>query len=139
MTNRRQFLVNGEDILYVKTDTWKLKQALREANQKRLKNASQIMKLKKRQSFMDETGRKCWTCPMCLKKAKRLTVAHIGTRASDIIDKVLSDHSQTKDAKNFLYLDECVRTHHNRVKLAICCDKCNEKYERKKLHASVKK
>lgn len=105
-------------------DEVRLFNGLREANQKRLKNAPIIMKQKNNQVKIVK-GQKMWACPMCKINSKRLTVAHVGTKAADIIRKVMREN-RTKD---FLKLDDKVMEAHENVMLVVACDKCNRKVE----------
>ena len=84
----RMFIIKGDDIKYDKTDIWRLRNALREVNQKRIMNAPIVKSLKKRQICI-VNGQKVWKCPMCKTDSRRLTVAHIGKRSIDIIDEVM--------------------------------------------------
>lgn len=99
----------------------RLRRALREANQKRLKCAVQVRELKARHVVQRRGARKRWKCPMCKTIVDRLTVAHVHRSALQVIDTVMKRNPR----KGFLALDECVERAHRRVKLAVCCDKCN--------------
>lgn len=127
MTKKRMlaFIFRGDEIQYEKTTHWKIRNALRESNQKRIMNAKIVKSLKHRQEIRLEDGRKIWECPICETRAPRLTTAHVGTRAIDIIDQVLRDFP----LYDFIQLDEEIRKRHDDVKLVICCDKCNKKFE----------
>ena len=119
-----EFVVNAADILYEKTDEWRLVNALREANQKRIMNAPQIKRIKRRQEIRRE-GIKMWVCPRCDETVRRLTAAHVGPRVILMIRDILKRHP----TRDFIFLDDAVRTAHRFVKLAVCCDKCNKDVE----------
>jgi len=99
------------------------KNALRELNQKRIKNYNPIKKFKK--SCKIENGNSI--CPVCATECKQLTCAHIGVTQSDIIDEVLVQNLD--DTKNLVLLDRIDREKHNDVKIAVCCSKCNKEME----------
>ena len=120
------FVFHGDEIRHEKTKHWTVRNALREDNQKRIMNSKIVKSLKRRQEIILDDGRKIWVCPVCETRATRLTTAHIGIRAIDIIDKVLQDFPSSND---FVQLSEEVRKRHDYVKLVICCDKCNKGFE----------
>tara|TARA_B100000475_G_C15021631_1_gene324498 strand:- start:2011 stop:2445 length:435 start_codon:yes stop_codon:yes gene_type:complete len=99
------------------------KNALREVNQKRIKDYNPIKKFKK--SCKIENGNSI--CPVCGTECKQLTCAHIGVTQSDIIDEILVQNLD--DTKNLVLLDRIDREKHNDVKIAVCCSKCNKEME----------
>jgi hypothetical protein len=103
---------------YNKSNEWIKKNALRELNQKRIKNNREIIK-KKNECFI-KTG--LWNCPHCLKEVKRLTCAHTCMPVSRIIDNILE---QKPDENDICKLDKIVQDIHDMIIIIICCDKCN--------------
>lgn len=101
---------------------WILKNALRELNQKRIKNFQPIQKFKKR--FRKENGN--YDCPRCQTECLNLTCAHIGVTQSDIIDEVLQHYLETG---SLVKLYDIVREKHNDVYIAVCCRTCNKTME----------
>tara|TARA_Y100000739_G_C20496407_1_gene412829 strand:- start:479 stop:910 length:432 start_codon:yes stop_codon:yes gene_type:complete len=99
------------------------KNALRELNQKLIKDYYLIKKFKK--SCMNENGK--YNCPRCGNECKYLTCAHIGVRQSDIIDEVLFQNLDDTEKLDLLY--RLVREAHEDVKIAVCCSKCNKEME----------
>lgn len=115
------------NIRYSKTPRWKLFNALRELNQKRIKEDREIKKRKKKSKLLTDIGSSSrWKCPHCSKEVHRLTSAHVGERASDIINKVLNENTNEKDID---ILDKKVQEAHKNVKIVVCCDKCNKRLE----------
>lgn len=102
---------------------WEMKNALRELNQKRLKNNRTITKLK-RECRRKTTGE--WVCPHCKKEVRRLTSAHVGEPVCKILDKILDEHFPEK---NLTELYSILRTKHDDIYIVICCDDCNKKLE----------
>jgi len=102
---------------------WILKNALRELNQKRIKNFQPIQKFKKR--FRKENGN--YDCPRCQTECLNLTCAHIGVTQSDIIDEVLQDSPEERN--NLVKLYDIVIEKHNDVYIAVCCKTCNKTME----------
>tara|TARA_B110000046_G_C12968553_1_gene387870 strand:+ start:817 stop:1350 length:534 start_codon:yes stop_codon:yes gene_type:complete len=120
---RPAYVVCANDIEYIKTIEWRILNALREANQKRIMNAPQIRHIKRRQEVRVNAS-KMWVCPRCNATVSRLTAAHMGARASAIIRQTMDRYrSQLED---FLVLDNAVMVAHRFVKLAVCCDACNK-------------
>lgn len=110
----------GKDIneTYNKSNKWIVKNALRELNQKRIKNCTGIQKKKK--ECLIKAG--VWKCPHCLKEVARLTSAHVGEPVSKMIDTLLEEYP---DETDICKLDKLLQTKHDTVKIVICCDKCN--------------
>lgn len=114
------FTIFGKDINenYNKSDEWTKKNALRELNQKRIKNNREI--IKKKNDCLIKPG--LWKCPHCLMEVKRLTCAHTGMPVSKIIDDILQ---QNPDENDICKLDKIVQARHDKIMIIICCDKCN--------------
>tara|TARA_B110000114_G_scaffold151744_1_gene163148 strand:+ start:146 stop:559 length:414 start_codon:yes stop_codon:yes gene_type:complete len=102
---------------------WIIKNALRELNQKRIKNYQPIKNFKKR--FRKEN--KKYTCPVCETECQFLTCAHIGATQSGIIDEVQLQAAE--DGNNLEKLYDILRERHNVVNIAVCCIKCNKEME----------
>jgi hypothetical protein len=119
------FMFVAGDVRHTHSDTQRLKNALRELNQKRLMNSRQAKAIKRKQRRVGDDGRASWVCPRCDVHAPRLTTAHVGCRASIIIDEVLREFPR----RDFLFLDDAVRVRHAQVHLAVCCDACNKTLE----------
>ena len=98
------------------------KNALRELNQKRIKNDRSIMKMKKK--CLITKG--LWGCPHCSREVTRLTSAHIGIRVCEIIDEILEQNPNEND---ICILDKIVQSKHENIQIVICCDKCNKLVE----------
>lgn len=120
-----KFTLNGKELntLYNKNHRWETKNALRELNQKRIKNNSIITKLKK-ECKVKTTN--LWVCPHCKKEVKRLTCAHVGEPVCKIIDKILDEYYPLK---NLHELYSILRTKHEDIHIVICCDECNKLLE----------
>jgi hypothetical protein len=103
---------------YNKSNVWTKKNALRELNQKRIKDNREIIKKKK--ECLIERG--LWKCPHCLREVKRLTCAHTGMPVSKIIDDILE---QNPDENDICKLDKIVQDIHDTIIIIICCDQCN--------------
>ena len=118
-----EFMVSGQDInaRYKKNSRWILKNALREINQKRIKEDKIIKALKKKQEIK-KNGIKRWICPHCKIEVANLTSAHCGTPVADIIDKLLDENP---DETNFHILYEKLIDIHNTIPIVVCCRKCN--------------
>ena len=126
------FAISGKDI----NERWfkkKIRQprkshiyfnALREINQKRLKNDKEVMKLKKKQKNSDGTD---YICPHCKKNVHRLTSAHVGIMASTIINQILDETPE--ENWELEILDKKVRDVHNNITIVVCCDACNKRLE----------
>jgi hypothetical protein len=125
-SSRSPYIICASDIEYKKTSEWRMLNALREANQKRIMNAPQIKQIKKRHEVIVD-GLKMWNCPRCCKTVKRLTAAHVGPRVISIIHRVMQQYSAQFD--DFLLLDNAVMHEHRNVRLAVCCDKCNKEVD----------
>jgi hypothetical protein len=122
-----RYAINGKELntQYNKIPQWEMKNALRELNQKRLKNHPILKKLKNECKVKDKEE---WVCPHCKKEVRRLTSAHVGEPVCKIIDKILDEHySKT----NIHELYSILRTKHDDICIVICCDKCNKLLETK--------
>jgi len=121
------FTLKGKDIndRYNKSESWEMKNALRELNQKRIKNDPIIKKKKNECRVKHKTG--LWECPNCKEEVNRLTCAHIGTPVSNIIDKILLEEQYLDQKMSELY--KALRSEHDDISIAICCDKCNKLLE----------
>ena len=117
---KSKYKINGTKInsTYNKSNLWTIKNALRELNQKRIKNCKIIMKMKNK--CLIRKG--LWKCPHCNSEVNRLTSAHIGIPVSRIIDDILIQYPNETD---ICVLDNIVKSKHNSVDIVICCDKCN--------------
>ena len=106
-----------------------LKNALRELNQKRIKNYRPIVNYKNK----FRKGNENYDCPRCQQtECRRLTCSHIGVKQSDIIDEILQHSLETGDL-DFEKLFDIVIEKHNDVYIAVCCDKCNKIVENIKI------
>ena len=115
------FIINGKDINsnYNKDNKWTKKNALRELNQKRIKNNKIVMQ-KKKECLLTKG---LWKCPHCDLQVKRLTCAHIGIPVYKIIDEILEQNPNEND---ITILDKMVQLKHEDIQIVICCDKCNK-------------
>tara|TARA_B110000208_G_scaffold164046_1_gene201289 strand:+ start:197 stop:736 length:540 start_codon:yes stop_codon:yes gene_type:complete len=122
-----KFCINGKKLnkRYNKDKRWEMKNALRELNQKRLKNHPIVKKLKK-DCFVENTKR--WNCPHCKKEVGRLTSAHEGEPVSKIIDRLL-DLEEYFPGKDLNELYSILRSKHEDIQIVICCDECNKLLE----------
>ena len=120
-----KYALNGKELnkQYNKIPRWEMKNALRELNQKRLKNHSTITKLKKECRVKATEG---WVCPHCKKEVRRLTSAHVGEPVCKIIDRILDEHYPQKNMSD---LYSILRTIHDDIFIVICCDECNKLLE----------
>ena len=120
-----KYALNGKELnkQYNKNPRWEMKNALRELNQKRLKNNSTIRKLKNECRVKTTGG---WVCPHCKKEVRRLTSAHVGEPVCKIIDRILDEHYPQK---NIHELYSILRAKHNDISIVICCDECNKLLE----------
>ena len=120
-----KYALNGKELnkQYNKIPRWEMKNALRELNQKRLKNHPTITKLKKECRVKTTEG---WVCPHCKKEVRRLTSAHVGEPVCKIIDRILDEHYPQKNIHD---LYSILRTKHNDISIVICCDECNKLLE----------
>ena len=121
------FLVNASDInvrynATSKSEAWFLRNALREMNQKRIKNDKNIKSIKRQHKL----NKNAWSCPICKKHVHRLTSAHCGTRVTTIIDNIINSH---KKNQNIIFLDAKVQEAHKNIMIAVCCDSCNKNME----------
>ena len=128
------YAFNGTDInkSYSKTPRWKYLNALRELNQKRIKNYKFIQNCKdqcKIKTDPKESSR--WNCPHCKREVRRLTSAHVGDGASDIIKKILDEYPHEKDID---ILDKKVQEAHKDMIIVVCCDDCNSLLDDRKLN-----
>jgi hypothetical protein len=121
-----KYALNGKELnkQYNKIPRWEMKNALRELNQKRIKNNSTIRKLKK--ECRVKTTSATWVCPHCKKEVRRLTSAHVGEPVCKIIDRILDEHYPQKNIHD---LYSILRTKHNDISIVICCDECNKLLE----------
>lgn len=103
---------------YNKSKEWSKKNALRELNQKRIKNDRQIVN--KKNECLVTKG--LWKCPHCHKEVPRLTCAHVGMPVAKILDEILE---QNPDENDIIILDKIVQQRHATIQIVICCDKCN--------------
>ena len=94
-----------------------MRSALRELNQKRLKNASPVLRVKR----AHRRGLHTWACPRCGAAVPRLTAAHVGRPVVDIIDEAMRTHPR----RDLFFLDAEVRRLHADVRIVVCCDTCN--------------
>jgi hypothetical protein len=117
--------LNGKELnkQYNKSPSWEMKNALRELNQKRIKNDPTIKKLKKE---CREQATEGWVCPHCKKEVRRLTSAHVGEPVCKIIDRILEEHYPQK---NLHELYSILRTKHDDIRIVVCCDECNKLLE----------
>ena len=122
-----KYALNGKELnrQYNNVPRWEMKNALRELNQKRLKNHPLITRLKK-ECKVNTTKR--WVCPHCKKEVGRLTSAHVGEPVCKIIDNILDEHYPQKNMHD---LYSILRTKHDEIPIVICCDKCNKLLEDK--------
>jgi len=122
---QRKYALNGKKLNtpYNKSHRWEMKNALRELNQKRIKNNPIITKLKK-ECWVKTTN--LWVCPHCKKEVKRLTCAHKGEPVCEIIDKILDEHYPQKNLHD---LYSILRAKHDDIYIVICCDECNKLLE----------
>ena len=119
-----KYALDGKDlnIHFNKDERWVMKNALRELNQKRLKNNPVIKKLKQG----CKVGEGLWVCGYCQKKVRRLTSAHVGEPVCKIIDRILDEHFPQKTLSELYFI---LRREHNNIKIVICCDACNKLLE----------
>jgi hypothetical protein len=121
-----KYAINGKEInkQYNKSKKYEMKNAMRELNQKRIKNNPTIIKLKKECRVKATSS--TWVCPHCKKEVSRLTSAHKGEPVCKIIDRILDEHYPQK---NLHELYNILRTKHEDITIVICCDKCNKLLE----------
>ena len=116
------YSINCKDInaLYNKEPKWTIKNALRELNQKRIKNCKLTTQKKKLCIISNDQYK--YKCPHCNEKVNRLTSAHVGKPVSKIIDEIIEEYP---NEYNVCFLDDIVKNKHNNITIVICCDKCN--------------
>jgi hypothetical protein len=118
---QRNGYISGSDICRRsphRTHRATYKNALRELNQKRIKDDPEVKNQKKQCAG---------ECPYCKKTTyEPLQAAHVGKSASDIIDEVLDENP---NENNMVILDTHVRTKHRTIFIAVCCRKCNKQFE----------
>jgi hypothetical protein len=119
-----KFTITGRDInnRYNKSNLWTKKNALRELNQKRIKNNVNISRMK-RQCQTIRNNKTINQCPHCKREVYRLTCAHVGERVSSIIDRVLKENPKEH---NICILDQMIQDIHNDIIIVVCCDTCNK-------------
>ena len=100
--------------------------ALRELNQKRIQRDRERVRIANHYRRVNANGITQWECPRCHTLCRRLTAAHVGRRASDIIYEVLDHHP---DERDILELDNYVRHAHDDVNLVVVCDPCNKLFD----------
>ena len=102
--------------------------ALRESNQKRIMKHTRVVSLKTECVVMRK-GIKFWKCPnkSCQKVVRRLTAAHVGASATEMIKKTMQQNPNS----TFLSLDKKIMKLHETTPFAICCDDCNSDVENK--------
>tara|TARA_B110000008_G_C16966944_1_gene562440 strand:- start:626 stop:898 length:273 start_codon:yes stop_codon:yes gene_type:complete len=88
--------------------------------QKRFMTNTTVKKMKKLQRLGDQ-----YECPHCHSIVRRLTAAHVGSNASQMIDCIMYENPSADLAT----LDFLVRQKDNQTKIAICCDACNKAFE----------
>ena len=117
-----EYVVDGRHLLDTRaTMRSNYKNALRELNQKRIKNSHSVRVIKRR--YRRDGG---FECPHCKGTFCQLTAAHVSSSASSMIDRVIDDNPSA-DLQT-LY-DRLVRDH-DEVQIAICCRACNYQLER---------
>lgn len=119
-----EFCINCRDLnkSYNKCALWEKKNAVREIIQKFYCRSPLVKKIKNK-CRVKKTNQ--WICPCCHKTVRRLTCAHVGERACDILDNILKEHPE----KNIHDLINIYRTRHENKQLVICCDTCNKGFE----------
>ena len=120
-----KYTLTGKELntLYNKTPRWEMKNAVRELNQKNIKNNPIITKLKRECKVKDTN---LWVCPRCKEEVKRLTCAHVGEPVCKIIDKILDEHYPQKNLHD---LYSILRAKHDDISIVISCDECNKLLE----------
>ena len=119
---RNEYALNGADLNneYNNDSRWEMKNAMRELNQKRIKNNPTVMRLKRNCRI---NGTSNWRCPHCNKKVRRLTAAHVGEQVSIIIDRILDEHFPQSNLTELLSI---LRDKHEDITIVVCCDECNK-------------
>ena len=117
------FTVDGKHLLDLQRATTRsnLKNALRELNQKRIKN-SQSVRMIKRRHYRDKN----YECPRCKSVVTQLTSAHISSSVSRMIDRILDANPRADLPTLYRILVKA----HDHVTIAICCRACNDELER---------
>ena len=113
------FVIDGFEFTS-KTEESMIKFCLRNMQQKRFMNHSAVKKMKKSQRVGD-----IYECPHCYQKVYRLTAAHVGSNAAQMIDIIMKNNpGATLCSLNAMVLKKDCET-----KIAIACDKCNKVFE----------
>ena len=112
----------GKDIPDKRTPESIIKNALREINQKQIKNCKITRDIKKKYKKDDNS----LECPLCNNKVPRLTCAHVGKPVSKIIDDIIDNNPGNYD---IIYLNGLIKKAHEDIVITVCCDACNKSLE----------